>query len=64
MEQFVNRVIKLSFDQATERTDVTVTANKIIYATGGTPLYIVDTDGVLYNWLHIATITPAEVTPA
>jgi len=59
MDQLINRQVKLSFDQSTERTDVVITATRVIYATDGTPLYIIDSDGILYNWLHIASIVPA-----
>ena len=58
MEQIVDRRVLLSFDASTERTDKIVTVVRAIYATGGTPLYIIDDEGIMYNWLHIQSISP------
>jgi len=62
MEQYISRRVELSFDAATDRTNVIVDTAKIVYSDTGVPLYVMDEQGIMYNWMHIVTITPVEAT--
>lgn len=60
MEQYISRRVSISFDSATTKTDVVIDTAKIVYSDTGVPLYVTDEQGIMYNWMHIITITPVE----
>lgn len=57
MEQTLDRKILISFNVDSKKDDKIINATKIVYNTDGTPLYVVDSEGTFYNWLHIVSIS-------